>query len=75
MTEQAQTSKPQQGKIKAFFGQFYVGPAEVLYLVGLAAILAGLWVWLGFGQALFFCGCLLVATAFVSAMERRNNVV
>ena len=50
--------------------QFFIGPSEVLYLVGLILFFFGLWIWFDLGQALFCTGAVLIATAFINAITR-----
>lgn len=56
-----------------------IGISEIIYMAGLVCTFAGVWIWMGLGQALFTSGITLILTAILNGflMEARaaRNVV
>jgi hypothetical protein len=45
---------------------FQIGASEAMYLVGLASLFGGLWIWLGLGIALTCFGGVLIVTSVIN---------
>lgn len=76
-TTEPTTAQPTTAQLVQATWHEYGGASEIIYLVGLVFLFAGLWIWMGLGQALFACGCILIATAIINslAMEARHAAV
>ena len=45
---------------------------EIMYLLGVAFLFIGLWIWAGIGPAFSLCGGVLISTALINARERHQ---
>lgn len=52
-----------------------IGPTEIIFLLGMLMLFAGLWLWLGLGIALAVCGATMVLSALINSwMQHRETV-
>jgi hypothetical protein len=49
------------------------GIPELFYLLGVAFLFSGIWIWLGLGQAFAGSGVILIITALISAIMREGT--
>jgi hypothetical protein len=61
--------------MRAFFENLRVGPTEIVLLLGLALLFAGLWLWLGLGIALAACGAVMVLSALANGWMQHRELV
>jgi hypothetical protein len=65
MTETNQVSKPNK-----------IRPSEIMFLLGMLLLFAGLWIWFGIGPASAAVGIVLIAVAILNDwMGWRSNVI
>lgn len=67
-------------KIPTWKDKIQLGASEVMFLIGLALLMAGVWIWFGIGQSLSVGGVALLILAMLNGIVRdalpgRNDVI